>query len=126
MTGPEVARKLTPSSRDDDLRQRGLAEARRADEQHVIERFVARPRRLDEHREIGARLLLADEFGQPLRPQRRLGDVLFAAFGVTRRRGGVLTAQVPRSRLYLFGRSSPIPTDFGPFGPGTMTRALRS
>ena len=32
-----------------DLRQRGLAEARRADEQHMVERFVARPRRLDEH-----------------------------------------------------------------------------
>ena len=32
----------------DDLRQRGLAEAGRADEQHVVERFVARPRRLDE------------------------------------------------------------------------------
>ena len=26
----------------DDLRQRGLAEARRADEQHVVERFLAR------------------------------------------------------------------------------------
>ena len=41
----------------DDLRQRGLAEAGRADEQHVVERFLARARRLDEHREVGARLL---------------------------------------------------------------------
>ena len=41
ITGPEVARKLTPSSRDDDLRQRRLAEAGRADEQHVVERFLA-------------------------------------------------------------------------------------
>ena len=32
-----------------DLRQRGLAEARRADEQHMVERFLARARRLDEH-----------------------------------------------------------------------------
>ena len=48
----------------DDLRQRGLAEPRRADEQHMVERLVARARRLDEHREIGARLLLADELGQ--------------------------------------------------------------
>ncbi len=88
----------------DDLRQRGLAEARRADEQHVIERFVARPCRLDEDRKIGARLLLADELGQPLRPQRGLGQrPPRGARRVTRRRGGVLKAQVPRSRLYLFG-----------------------
>ena len=53
----------------DDLRQRGLAEARRADEQHVIERFLARARRLDEHRQISARLFLANEFRQPLRTQ---------------------------------------------------------
>ena len=58
--GAEVDAKLAR----DDLRQRGLAEARRADEQHVIERFVARPRRLDEHRKVGARLLLADELGR--------------------------------------------------------------
>ena len=65
----------------DDLRERGLAEARRADEQHVIERLVPRPRRLDEDRKVGARLLLADEFGQPLRPQRGLGGVFLAALG---------------------------------------------
>ena len=35
-------------------------------------------------------------------------------------------AQSPRSRLYLFGSSSPMPTATGPSGPGTMTRALRS
>ncbi len=32
-----------------DLRQRGLAQPRRADEQHVVERFLARPRGLDEY-----------------------------------------------------------------------------
>jgi hypothetical protein len=111
----------------DDLRQRGLAEARRADEQHVIERLVARARRLDEHREVGARLLLADELGQPLRPQRSLGDVLFAAFGGNEAAGrGAHDPQVPRSRLYLFGMRSPIPTASGPLRPGTTTRAFRS
>ena len=63
-----------------DLRQRGLAEAGRADEQHVVERFLARARRLDEDREISARLLLADEFGEPLRPQRGV-RVIVARFG---------------------------------------------
>ena len=111
----------------DDLRQRGLAETRRADEQHMVERFVARPRRLDEHRKIGARLLLADELGQPLRPQRRLGGVLFAALGrdeaagrgahgfKTLVRGCTCSGSVRRS-----------PTVSGPLCPGTMTRALRS
>ena len=40
--------------------------------------------------------------------------------------GGVLTAQSPRSRLYLFGMSSAIGTVSGPLLPGTTTRALRS
>ena len=48
----------------DDLRQRRLAEAGRPDEQHVVERLLARPRRLDEHLEVGARLRLTDEFGE--------------------------------------------------------------
>ncbi len=51
----------------DDLRQRRFAKSRRPDEQHVVERLFPRACGLDEHREIGARLFLADEFGQPLR-----------------------------------------------------------
>ena len=64
----------------DDLRQRGLAEARGTHEQYVIERFLALLRRLDEDGEIGAGFLLADEFGKPLRAQVRLGDVIVADF----------------------------------------------
>ena len=56
----------------DDLRQRRLAEARRADEQHMVERLAARLRRFDEHLEIGARRLLAGEVGERLRAQRRV------------------------------------------------------
>ena len=55
-----------------DLRQRGLAEAGRAGEQHVVQRIAARLGGLDEHLEVGARLLLADELAQQLRPQRLL------------------------------------------------------
>ena len=73
-----------------DLRQRGLAEPGRTDEQHVVERLAARARGLDEHAEIGARLLLADEFGQPLRAQRGSAASSSRRSGVTRRRGGVL------------------------------------
>ncbi|MFK4561491.1 hypothetical protein ABIF95_004021 [Bradyrhizobium ottawaense] len=46
-----------------DLRQRGLAEARGTYEQHVIQRLAALAGRLDEDREVLARLLLADEIG---------------------------------------------------------------
>src|SRR5436190_620448 len=55
-----------------DLRQGRLAEAGRAEEQHMVERVAARARRLDEHRQILAHRLLADEIAQPRRAQRRL------------------------------------------------------
>src|SRR5262249_46779317 len=72
---------IDPELAGDDLRQRGLAEAGRADEQHGVEGLLARARRLDEHAKIGARLALADELGEALRAQRRFGDVLLAALG---------------------------------------------
>ena len=65
----------------DDLRQRGLAEAGRTDEQHMIERLAALARGLDEDREILARLRLADELRQQLRTQRGVADIIGAALG---------------------------------------------
>ena len=62
-----------------DLRQRGLAEARRADEQHMIERVAARFGGLDEDAEIFARRFLAGEVDEALRADRRL--VLGTFFG---------------------------------------------
>ena len=89
---PELARH--------DLRKRGLAETRRPDEQHVIERLAPGARRLDEHRQVGAGLLLADELGEPLRAQRAVRGVFLAAFGhhQAARGGGhrtILTACAP-------------------------------
>ncbi len=72
-TGREVDPEADPELGRDDLRERGLAEAGGAGEEHVIERLAALPCGRDEHAEIGAQLRLADELGQPLRPQRRLG-----------------------------------------------------
>jgi hypothetical protein len=77
------------------LRQRRLAEARWSREQHMVERFGAGPRRLDEYREIFPRLLLAHELGQPLGPHTRLERILLRArrcdeavdFGLGLRRG---------------------------------------
>ena len=79
-----------------DLRQRGLAQPRRADEQHMVERVAARSRRVDEHLEIGPRRRLPGEIGERERPQRGLA-VVVAAFrgeeaGAAR---GSLTARSP-------------------------------
>ena len=47
----------------------------------MIERLAPRARRLDEHLEIRARLLLADELAEALRAQRGFRRVFVAAFG---------------------------------------------
>ena len=86
-----------------DLRQRGLAEPGRPDEQHMVESFLPGAGGLDEDLEIGARLLLADELGQLLRSQRCLGDILLAALSgdqPARRRHGA--ALVPSGAKYQF------------------------
>ncbi len=64
----------------DDLRQRGLAQPRRAEEQHMIERIPALAGSVDEHAQVIARRTLADEFVERLGAQRRV-DVLRAAGG---------------------------------------------
>jgi hypothetical protein len=53
-----------------DLRQRRLAQPRRAEQQDVVQRLAARARRVDEDLQIALGLLLPDELGQGLRPQR--------------------------------------------------------
>ena len=62
-----------------DLRQRRLAESRRPDEEHMVERLAAALGGLDEHFQVGARRRLADELVERLRPQR-LVHVLAALF----------------------------------------------
>ena len=68
---PELARH--------DLRQGGLAEPRRPDEEHMVEGVAARLRRVDEHLKVGPRGLLAREFGERQRPQGRF-DIVLALF----------------------------------------------
>jgi len=64
-----------------DLRQRRLAEARRANEQHMVQRIAARFRSLDEHLHVRPRRRLPDEFGQCLRPDRGIDIVLALVSG---------------------------------------------
>jgi hypothetical protein len=49
----------------DDVGQRGLAQARRTEQQHMVHRFGTPPGRLDEDFELTADLLLADVIRQP-------------------------------------------------------------
>ena len=56
----------------DDLRQRGLAQSRRTEEEHMVHRFAAPAGGLDEHTEVLARRFLANELAERLGPQRRV------------------------------------------------------
>ena len=64
----------------EDPGERGLAEAGRAEEQHMVERLAAGFRGIYEDAEILARALLADELVEALWPKRRVG-VLRGALG---------------------------------------------
>jgi hypothetical protein len=66
------------------VRERRLAQARRAEQQHVVERLAPAARRLDEDGELLARFLLADIVGEPHRPQRAF-ELLFLGGGGGRR-----------------------------------------
>jgi hypothetical protein len=89
----------------DDLRQRGLAQAGRAVQQHVVQRLAARARGLDEDGQVLAQQLLAGEVVQALRAQADLAGILVLAFAAgqafahagLRRRSGRLTARSPGS-----------------------------
>ena len=76
--------------------------------------------------EILARLLLADEFGEPLRAQRGLRRVFLAPFGRDEACVSVAGSHRSGPRLYLFGNKSPIGTAAAARPFGTMTRALGS
>ena len=52
----------------DDVRERRLAEARRAEQQRVIERLAALPRGRDEDLHLRLDARLADVLGEPARP----------------------------------------------------------
>src|SRR5262249_42745109 len=77
--GPRCRAKADAELARDDLRQRGLAQPGWPHEQHMIQRFAALPRRLDEHGKVGARLRLADELGKELRTQCGVACILMAA-----------------------------------------------
>ena len=60
----------------DDVRQGRLAQPRRAEQQHVVERLSPLLRCLDENGKLTADLFLADVLVEGARPQRPLDDFL--------------------------------------------------
>jgi hypothetical protein len=62
------------------VRQRGLAEAWRTEQENVIERVVALPGRFDEDRQLLANLRLTDVIGQAPRPQGALDRFFLGGF----------------------------------------------
>ena len=74
--GPGDAADADAELLTDDVREARLAEAGRADEQHVVERLLARARCLKRDLELLLDALLADELVEPARAQRPLELVL--------------------------------------------------
>jgi hypothetical protein len=93
----------------DDVRQRGLAQAGRAEQQHVVERLAALLGGADEDLELLARLGLAHVVGQQLGPQGAL-DRLFVGRGG---RGGHHALR----RRHLGGRNRRSGSSLAPFSP---------
>ena len=69
MTGPGGGSEADSELAGDDLGERGLAEAGRAEEEDMVERVAAALRRLDEDPQILPRRLLADEIVERLGAQ---------------------------------------------------------
>ena len=100
--------KIRPHLMGDDVGQRGLAEARRAEDQNVVEGVAARPRGLDEETELFADRGLADVFVQPPGADASF-DQLLAGFRLRRddaivHRGRAFESALPPTRPGRFGR----------------------
>ena len=74
MAGPGRVADVDPELAGDDRRERRLAEAGRAVQQDVVGRLSPALRRLQQHRQVGLDLALADVFGERPRPKGALDD----------------------------------------------------
>ena len=84
-TGPEVDLSGDLHLVGDDVRERGLAEPGRPEQEDVVERFAAPLRRLDEDAQVVDDALLADVVGEAARAER---DFDFAVVDRARSRTG--------------------------------------
>ena len=84
MAGPEAYLTLTPELARDDRREGRLAEAGRAVQEDVVGGLSPAPRRLEQHRQVGLDLALADVFVERARPQGALDDEVAVVLEVRR------------------------------------------
>jgi hypothetical protein len=84
----------------DDVRERGLAEARRPEDQHVIERLAAIARRLDEDIHLRLDVGLADVVGERLRAHRAIDDFVVAAAVPAMMRSGSMPMDLPFAAVF--------------------------
>src|ERR1700694_4036619 len=75
----------------------------------MVERLVALARGLDEDRQVGARLRLADEFRQQLRAQRGVGRVLSAALRRDDAGGRGHEIEIARPKRRMSDGRAPLP-----------------
>ena len=92
----------------DHVGQRGLAEARRTVQQHVIERLAALPGRRDRHLEVLADAVLPDVLVQPARAKARL--VLRVLVDARRRHQTIVSHQSSVVRVISRALSTPAST----------------
>ena len=118
---PGGGAKVDPQLPGHDLGQRGLAQAGRPEQQHVIQRLTAVLRRLDEDAEVTLGLLLADELGHGLRPERLVGR--FEGGGFARDQPGHRPNSC-RAALISAGASTSSPRRMA--APSTTRRAAGS
>src|SRR6185312_3783360 len=93
----------------DHVRQGGLAEPGRTEDQHVVERLAAALRGFDVDAELLAHDRLAEVLGEPLRADRRLDEIVFAA--------GAGGAEAVGHRLKAGARVRRDGRDYGGFRP---------
>ena len=82
--GPAGGAKAHAELARHDLRQRGLAEPGRTEEQHMVQGLAAGVGGRDEHAQVFPRRLLPDEFSERFWPQRRVRVLGLAGRGVKR------------------------------------------
>ena len=83
--------KTDPQFARHDLRERGLAETRRAEKQHMIHRLAPATRRFDEHPQVVAQCRLTDEIIQQLRADMAFRLIVLGKIGGD---GAILTHAV--------------------------------
>ena len=106
IAGPLVVLSLHAELVGDDLRERGLAESRRARQQHVVERLVALTRSLDENAEVLLDAGLPQVLVEALGAQRAVDlEVVFDERAETSRSASLSPPASPASHTVLIGRT---------------------